>query len=89
MLALPLGLYLSQRQQTVRSRASELEVSPSPTAIVLDGDIDRNGCVDMRDYDEWLRKYPNPAENPSAFDEYKGWLQKFNAGSNICPSSTP
>lgn len=59
--------------------------SPSPGPVVINGDLDNNRCIDMRDYEFWQRKYPNPAGNQQAFEEYQGWLQKFNANANPCP----
>lgn len=80
-----LNVFQAQLLASSPSPASTPQSTPSPGPVIVSGDIDGNGCVDMRDYNFWRSKYPNPAGNQQAFEEYQGWLQKFNASANLCP----
>lgn len=81
LIAIPLGMYLARKQQTVKSRATVDETTP--------GDINGDWCVDERDYAYWRRNYPNPAASVS-YDKYTEWFEEFKSrGEGYCVSPAP
>lgn len=98
LMALPLGIFLVQKQQVIKSRAAvgdgtggtvtEAPVLPCPTSSrVLPGDIDGNSCIGNADYQKWLRDKNNNNVYINKFAatcDYKEWLKAYGLGSRRC-----
>lgn len=77
LIAIPLGIYLAKKQQTVKSRAS----------FTTAGDINGDWCINEQDYAYWRANY-NPSET-GGYDKYTEWLQKFKSMGAHCVSQSP
>lgn len=92
MISIPLGVYLVQREQNLRSKAIENTVTASDIADA-DGDL----CVSQNDYDIWLDQFKNASGASADFDkngvvgpeDYALWLKQFNGHQYECVSPTP
>lgn len=77
LIAIPLGMYLARKQQTVKSRATDCTV---------EGDINCDGCIKADDYAWWRQNYPDTSA-PGAYDKYARWLEKYKShGGEYCVS---
>lgn len=80
-ISIPVGIYLMQNQQILRSRATEGSGKP--------GDLDGNNCISLNDYNFWVNNYSSRAGTDSSVrQKYEEWLQKYNEGV-LCPTLLP
>lgn len=83
VIAIPLGTFLVKNQTQLQSKA---------TVSATAGDADGDGCVGIKDYQEWLKQKGQTGEDLTADfdnsgtvneDDYNRWLSGFQ-GSNRC-----
>ena len=84
VITIPLGTYLVKNQTQLKSKASLSNIA---------GDADGDGCVGIKDYQEWLKQKGQTGQNLTAdFDEngtvnegdYNRWLSEFQNVAHRC-----